>query len=80
MAEVGGDPVSDIVLQALPGAVPQRPRLGVQATNAVVLLGDLVAFDETHHLSFNSLNLLFPPFVFTTALKHWGGTKEVNIH
>lgn len=76
LSEVGGDPVPDIVLQALPRAVPQRVRLGVQTTNAVVLLGDLMAFDETHHLSFNGLNLLFPPFIFTSALKHWGEQKR----
>lgn len=76
LSEVGGDPVPDVVLQALPRAVPQRFRFGVQTTNAVVLLGDLMAFDETHHLSFNSLNLLLSPFIFTTALKHWGGDKR----
>lgn len=76
LSEVGGDPVPDIVLQPLPGAVPQRFRFVVQTTNAVVLLGDLMALDETHHLSFNSLNLLFPPFIFTTALKHWGEQKR----
>lgn len=66
LSNVGSDPVSDIVLQPFPRAIPQRLHFSVQTPNAVVFLRDLMSLNETHHLSFNSSNLLFSPFVFTT--------------
>lgn len=81
LSNVGSDPVSDIVLQPFPRAVPQRFHFSVQTPNAVVFLRDLVSLNETHHLSFNSSNLLFSPLVFTAAPNNCGTkTRLTNLH
>lgn len=81
LSNVGSDPVSDVVLQPLPRAVPQRFHFSVQTPNAVVFLRDLMSLNETHHLFFNSSNLLFSPFVFTTAPDNCGTKKRLtNLH
>lgn len=64
----GSYPVSDVILHTFPWTGPQCFWLSLKTLNAVVFLRDLVSFNEAHHVSLNSENLCFLPFMYTAIL------------
>lgn len=70
------DPVSDVVLQTFPRAVPQCFCLSFKTLDAVVLLGHFVLLNEAHHVFFYSMNLSIPPYVFGCTFGAWQNKKK----